>query len=142
MTTRGRQPYIDDRNGQRGRSARGEHERAGFVRERAERCSWCDRPVGRDEGFRVGETSGPQRAVFCRLEHVVPWRIRGPHWDPGELEEPSGVTAEVDACSHCGDPLTDVRVLLVRHRGEHRISDAFCSTDHLADWAKAGGRWR
>ena len=32
--------------------------------------------------------------------------------------------------------------LLVRHRGEHRISDGFCSVDHLADWAKAGGRWR
>jgi hypothetical protein len=33
-------------------------------------------------------------------------------------------------------------VLLVRHRGEHRIPDAFCSLDHAAEWAKAGGRWR
>jgi hypothetical protein len=33
-------------------------------------------------------------------------------------------------------------VVLVRHRGEHRIPDAFCSADHLASWAKAGGRWR
>ena len=40
-----------------------------------------------------------------------------------------------------GVPLSDVHVLLVRHRGEHRIPDAFCSVDHLAEWAKAGGRW-
>jgi hypothetical protein len=32
-------------------------------------------------------------------------------------------------------------VLLVRHRGEHRIGDAFCTVEHLAQWAKAGGRW-
>jgi hypothetical protein len=31
---------------------------------------------------------------------------------------------------------------LIRHRGEHRIADAFCGTDHLLEWAKAGGRWR
>jgi hypothetical protein len=34
-----------------------------------------------------------------------------------------------------------VRVVLVRHRGEHRIPDAFCSPDHMSEWAKAGGRW-
>jgi hypothetical protein len=33
-------------------------------------------------------------------------------------------------------------VLLVRHRGEHRVADGFCSVDHLNEWAKAGGRWR
>jgi len=32
-------------------------------------------------------------------------------------------------------------LLLVRRRGEHRIGDAFCSVEHLGDWAKAGGRW-
>jgi hypothetical protein len=30
----------------------------------------------------------------------------------------------------------------MRHRAEHRIADAFCSVDHLLEWAKAGGRWR
>jgi hypothetical protein len=35
-----------------------------------------------------------------------------------------------------------VRVTLIRHRGEHRIPDAFCSVDHAAAWARAGGRWR
>ena len=45
-------------------------------------------------------------------------------------------------CSHCGEPLADVHVLLVRHRGEARVPDGFCSVDHLADWAKAGGRWQ
>ena len=110
--------------------------------ERPERCSWCDRPVERDDGFRVGEPPGGRRAVFCRLEHIVPWKIQGPHWAPGELGEPASLTEELDACSHCYERLTDVRVLLVRHRGEHRIPDAFCSADHLAEWAKAGGRWR
>jgi hypothetical protein len=32
-------------------------------------------------------------------------------------------------------------VLLVRHRGEARIPDGFCSADHLMEWAKRGGRW-
>ena len=36
----------------------------------------------------------------------------------------------------------DVHVLLVRHRGENRIPDDFCSVDHLLEWAKAGGRWQ
>jgi hypothetical protein len=38
-------------------------------------------------------------------------------------------------------PLDDKRVLLVRHRGEHRIADTFCGTEHLLDWARSGGRW-
>ena len=38
--------------------------------------------------------------------------------------------------------LGEVRLDLVRHRGRHRISDSFCSVDHLAAWARAGGRWR
>ena len=46
------------------------------------------------------------------------------------------------SCAHCGEPLGDVTVTLVRHRGEHRIADSFCSVGHMADWAKAGGRWR
>jgi hypothetical protein len=29
----------------------------------------------------------------------------------------------------------------VRHRGEHRIPDAFCSPDHMGAWARKGGRW-
>ena len=49
---------------------------------------------------------------------------------------------EPGECAHCGAVLEDVHVLLVRHRGEHRIPDAFCSPDHMAEWAKAGGRWR
>ena len=39
-------------------------------------------------------------------------------------------------------PLGDVVLTLVRHRGEHRIRDSFCSVAHLTAWAKAGGRWR
>ena len=104
-----------------------------------EPCTWCGVRVERDDGWRALEPAGERRAAFCRLEHVVPWAIQGPHWEagaPADLAEPLG------ACSHCGAELGDVHVVLVRHRGEHRIPDAFCSVTHLREWAQAGGRWR
>jgi hypothetical protein len=104
-------------------------------------CSWCGEPVEPDDGYRLAEQPGERCAAFCRLEHVVPWAIQGAHWEPGRPVEPAGVAADHDACSHCGEPLGDVSVVLVRHRGEHRIPDAFCGVDHLAEWARAGGRW-
>jgi hypothetical protein len=97
--------------------------------------------VERDDGWRAAEVPGSRRAVFCRLEHVIPWHIQGPHWEAGEQREPVDVEDSLDACAHCGATLGDVRVLLVRHRGEHRIPDAFCSAEHMAEWAKSGGRW-
>jgi hypothetical protein len=107
-----------------------------------EQCSWCGDAVEREDGWRVEEVPGARRATFCRLEHVVPWALQGPHWEPGELSEPAGLTDSIEECSHCGQRLGEVRVLAVRHRGEHRIPDAFCSVEHLAQWAKAGGRWQ
>jgi hypothetical protein len=104
-----------------------------------ERCSWCGSEVEPQDGYRLGELPGARRATFCRLEHIVPWSIQGPHWEVGELDE-RGEPAE--ACSECGERLGEVRLILVRHRGEHRISDAFCSVDHLLTWAKSGGRWQ
>jgi hypothetical protein len=88
------------------------------------------------------EEPGARRAVFCRLEHVVPWAMQGAHWEPGDPDESSELMRGLNECAHCGTALGDVRVALVRHRGEHRIPDAFCSAGHAADWAKAGGRWR
>jgi hypothetical protein len=85
---------------------------------------------------------GERRAVFCRLEHVVPWAMQGPHWEAGALTEPAGIDEGDLSCALCGKELDEVHVLLVRHRGEHRVADDFCSTDHLTEWAKAGGRWR
>ena len=108
----------------------------------ADQCSWCGIDVAADDGFRVGEPEREHRAVFCRLEHVVPWFIQGPHWQPGETEGPSDLGESLETCAQCGSALADVRVVLVRHRGDHRIGDAFCAADHLADWAKSGGRWR
>ena len=108
----------------------------------AEVCSWCGVAVDRDDGFRLTEPAGERKAVFCRLEHVVPWAIQGAHWEPGRLLEPDEPDDGLGRCVHCGGALGDRRVLLVRHRGEHRIADAFCGTDHLLEWAKAGGRWR
>jgi hypothetical protein len=105
------------------------------------RCSWCGNAVEPDDGYRLAEHAGDRGAVFCRLEHVVPWAIQGPHWEAGEPIEPPGLAAAGGACSHCGEEVGDTHVLLVRHRAEHRIADRFCNVAHLLDWAKAGGRW-
>jgi hypothetical protein len=85
--------------------------------------------------------AGRRRAVFCRLEHIVAWAIRGARWEP--LPEGGHARAEelVDDCAHCGARLEEAHVLLVRARGEHRVPDGFCSVDHLLEWAKAGGRY-
>jgi hypothetical protein len=107
-----------------------------------ERCRWCGADVGRDEGFRAAEEAGERLAVFCRLEHVVPWAMQGPHWAAGLLPDQPRLEAELERCAHCGAAVDETRVLLVHHRGEHRIADAFCGSDHLLEWAKAGGRWR
>jgi hypothetical protein len=102
------------------------------------RCTWCGDAVEAADGFRAGEVPGARCAVFCRLEHIVPWAIQGARWEAGEVDAPE----RPDACAQCGGQLEDVYVVLVRHRGEHRIPDWFCSVDHMAAWAKAGGRWR
>jgi hypothetical protein len=103
-------------------------------------CSWCGRAVEADDGYRAYEPAGERAAAFCRLEHVVPWVIRGPHWEAGETPAPAAAHAS-DRCSRCEAELTETLVLLIRHRGEHRIGDAFCSAQHLREWAAAGGRW-
>jgi hypothetical protein len=104
-------------------------------------CSWCGERVDRDDGYRLAENPGERRAQFCRLEHVIPWAMQGPHWEAGSIDEPPGLADALDRCALCGESLSDVWVLLVRHRGEYRIPDAFCSVDHLSAWAKAGGRY-
>jgi hypothetical protein len=107
----------------------------------SEPCAWCGAAVEPGDGFRLAEAPGDRRAVVCRLEHVVPWAIQGPSWEPGVPTEPSGAGDSVDACAHCGDRLGEVHLMLIRHRGEHRIPDGFCSVDHLRAWALAGGRY-
>jgi hypothetical protein len=106
-----------------------------------ERCSWCGIELEPGDGWRAAEPAGERIAGFCRLEHVVPWAIQGPRWEPGALREPGGIESTLTECAQCGEPLADDYVLIVRHRGEHRIPDAFCSADHMAAWAKRGGRW-
>ena len=107
-----------------------------------ETCAWCGDGVDADDGWRAGEPAGERRAAFCRLEHVFPWWARGPFWDAGRLREPDGLTDSLTKCAECDAALPDNFVVLMRHRGEHRIPDAFCSTEHMAQWAKKGGRWR
>jgi hypothetical protein len=108
----------------------------------AEVCTWCGADVEADDGYRAYEPAGERRAVFCRLEHVVPWAIADANWEAGKMQEPPGGAHHEPTCSHCGAQLGDTQVLLVRHRGEVRIADGFCSVDHLEAWAKAGGRWQ
>lgn len=56
---------------------------------------------------------------------------------------PSGDAGKgLGRCAECGDALAEERLLLVRHRAQHRIGDAFCGLDHLQAWANAGGRFR
>jgi hypothetical protein len=107
-----------------------------------ESCTWCGTDVPSDNGFRLFEPAGGRRATFCRLEHVVPWSIRGARWEAGKRTEAASVDRASPACAQCGGELDDARLLLVRHRGEARVPDDFCSADHLLAWAKAGGRWR
>jgi hypothetical protein len=46
----------------------------------SEPCTWCGDDVDRDDGFLAYEPAGGRRAVFCRLEHIIPWAIQGSHW--------------------------------------------------------------
>ncbi len=102
----------------------------------SEACTWCGEPVAADDGLRA--RSGQGRATFCRLEHVVPWVMRGADWEPGS--EPPVPDAGA-ACAVCGAPLGAGAVSLVRTRGPHEVADGLCGTEHLLAWAKAGGRY-
>lgn len=106
-----------------------------------ERCTWCGAAVEAEDGYRVYEPAGSRRAVFCRLEHVVPWSMQGPAWEAGEVTEPERIDKRPRRCARCDSELGEVHVLLVRHRGESRIPDDFCSVEHMAEWAQKGGRW-
>lgn len=107
----------------------------------AELCTWCGAEVEPWDGFRAYEPAGGRRATFCRLEHVIPWAIRGAYWEPlatGARDVEDGLTH----CAWCEAELHEDHVALVRYRGEHRIPDGFCGVSHLLEWAKAGGRYR
>jgi hypothetical protein len=96
--------------------------------------------VSDDDGWRAYEPAAARTAAFCRLEHIVPWSMRGQEWGAGPGELPDGSDHE-PVCAACGEELGEGRVVLVRHRDEHRIADGFCSANPMAEWAKAGGRW-
>ena len=106
------------------------------------RCSACGAAVAADEGFRLADPEADRHAVFCRLEHVVPWAERGGAWRPGVgLDDEDDDGEGLGRCAHCGDGLGHGHVLLVRHHGPFRIADALCGIEHLTAWAQ-GGRWR
>jgi hypothetical protein len=107
----------------------------------ANTCTWCGNRVEAGDGYRLAEPGGDRGAVFCRLEHIVPWAIQGAHWEARNPLEPDAADAAGN-CSSCAKQLTDAPLILVRYRAEHRVVDRFCSVDHLLEWAKAGGRWR
>ena len=103
------------------------------------KCSWCGVPVDVGDGYRLAEEPGARSAVFRRRSTSCHGRSRG---RTGSRAKSTWTAATVDRCAHCDEPLGEVRVVLVRHRGAHRIPDGFCSVDHLRAWAAAGGRWR
>ena len=105
-------------------------------------CVWCGADVDPGDGFRAYEPAGERRATFCRLEHIIPWAIQGAQWDETTGNEGEAPADSGGVCAQCGASLGTDRVLLVRHRGEHRVPDAFCSVEHMVEWAKAGGRWQ
>ena len=109
----------------------------------AESCTWCGAGVEDDDGFRLYEPAGDRRAAFCRLEHVDPVGDPGPALGAGCARRAARHRRASPAPARtAARELGDVHVLLVRHRGENRIPDDFCSVDHLLEWAKAGGRWQ
>ena len=88
----------------------------------------------RDEGFRAAEPEGERRAV------VLPPRARRAVGHPGRAlgararsSRPASPTTASGAARTAAARSATRRVLLVRHRGEHRIADAFCGVDHLLD---------
>jgi len=106
----------------------------------SEPCTWCRVPVADDDGFRL---TGPRgRAVFCRLEHVVPWAMSGAAFDPDAPAPDAESDLGLGVCAECGADLEGDAILLVRHRAQHRIGDGFCDVGHLSRWAKHGGRFR
>ncbi len=111
-----------------------------MAKSRASKCDWCGTKVLEDDGFRLVKPVHNLIATFDRLEHVVPWIMKGPDWHiaSGGVELPPDAPT-VD--SQTGEELGDEPVYLVRHRGEHRIADAFANIDNALEWAKAGGRF-
>jgi len=111
-----------------------------MAKSKAGQCDWCHVEVLDDDGFRLIKPKHKLIATFDRLEHVVPWIMKGPDWHIAKagLEIPDDVPT-VD--SQTGEELGDDPVLLVRHRGDIRVADAFANTDNALEWAKAGGRY-
>jgi hypothetical protein len=95
--------------------------------------------VDPEDSFRLEGPGEGERAAFCRLEHVIPWVLRGARWDPGGCGAVDPSAVAVPECARCGG--SPAELVLTRHRMGHRVPDAFCSTEHLRAWASAGGRW-
>jgi hypothetical protein len=60
-------------------------------------CTWCGDDVDPDDGFRAYDPAGGRRAVFCRLEHIIPWAIQGSQWGAGGVTEPAGTEKRLRA---------------------------------------------
>lgn len=112
-----------------------------------ETCNWCGADVDADRGFRVYAPAQGQRAAFCRLEHIVPWAMRGarrrggPAWTASPWPPAAAAADGPAVCSHCGEPLTGAHIVLVHHRDAERIVDRFRDVEHMRAWALRGGRW-
>ena len=110
----------------------------------AETCTWCGTEV--ETGRRLPRLRAGGRAPRrCSAGSSTSSPGRSPTLTGRRVRPPPSrptLPATSPICSHCGAELADTQVLLVRHRGEARITDAFCSVDHMEAWAKAGGRFQ
>ena len=77
------------------------------------KCTWCGEEVDAEDGFRLYEPAGDRRATFCRLEHVIPWAIQGPHWEAGDLDETTSIEEGPLKCAQCGEEVrqTPIEIL-------------------------------
>ncbi len=72
----------------------------------------------------------------------MPWALSGGEFAAADDDPDAESDLGLGVCAHCGADLGGDAVVLVRHRGAHRIGDGFCDVDHLGHWAKRGGRFR
>ena len=109
----------------------------------AEPCTWCGTAVPEDDGFRVAEPEEQRKAVFCRLEHVVPWIIQGAGLGVRRTSSPPASPTTPSAAARCAATRSASSASSwSATAASHRIGDAFCRLEHLEDWAKGGGRYK
>ena len=101
-------------------------------------CTWCGTAVEPDDGVPRGRAGGRAQGG------VLPARARRAVGDPGRRTgSPARSRARshngLGRCAQCATRSTRASCSLVRHRGEHRIADAFCGTPICSSGRRPAG---